>query len=71
MELYRHPLDSRHVQPASGSSGFKIFEVKAIEVQADSSAHADATLTVGDVSQTVEVSGEAEQLKTDRAGRFH
>src|SRR6202041_272474 len=29
--------------------------------------HTDAALTVGDVTQTVEVSGEVEQLKTDRS----
>src|SRR5580698_2779887 len=49
------------------ASGFKVFEVKNIQVSADASAHTDATLTVGDVTQTVEVSGEVEQLKTDRA----
>ncbi|MBV9887342.1 MAG: carboxypeptidase regulatory-like domain-containing protein, partial [Acidobacteria bacterium] len=48
-------------------AGFKVFEVKNIQVSADAAAHTDATLTVGDVTQTVEVSGEVEQLKTDRA----
>jgi Carboxypeptidase regulatory-like domain/TonB dependent receptor len=48
-------------------AGFKIFEVNNIEVSADASAREDAQLTVGDVTQTVEVSGEVEQLKTDRA----
>jgi hypothetical protein len=49
------------------ATGFKIFEVKNIQVSADESVHEDAQLTVGDVTQTVEVSGEVEQLKTDRA----
>jgi hypothetical protein len=49
------------------ATGFKINEVKGIQVSADESAKTDATLTVGDVTQTVEVSGEIEQLKTDRA----
>jgi len=48
-------------------AGFKVFEVKNIQVSADASARTDATLSVGDVTQTVEVSGEVEQLKTDRA----
>src|SRR5579862_7523887 len=49
------------------ATGFKVFEVKNIQVSADASAREDATLSVGDVTQTVEVSGEVEQLKTDRA----
>jgi hypothetical protein len=48
-------------------AGFKIFEVKDIQVSADAAVHQDAQLSVGDVSQTVEVSGDVEQLKTDRA----
>ena len=47
--------------------GFKVHEVKNIQVSADSSAREDAQLEVGAVTQTVEVSGEVEQLKTDRA----
>jgi outer membrane receptor protein involved in Fe transport len=49
------------------AAGFKVFEVKGIQISADSSARTDAGLSVGDVTQTVEVSGEIEQLKTDRA----
>ena len=49
------------------AAGFKVFEVKSIQVSADASARTDAALSVGDVTQTVEVSGEIEQLKTDRA----
>ena len=48
-------------------TGFKIFEVKNIQVSADSSVRQDAQLQVGDITQSVEVSGEIEQLKTDRA----
>jgi hypothetical protein len=48
-------------------AGFKAFEVKDIQVSADAAIHQDAQLTVGDVTQTVEVSGDVEQLKTDRA----
>jgi outer membrane receptor protein involved in Fe transport len=48
-------------------AGFKAFEVKAIQVSADAAVHQDAQLTVGDVTQSVEVSGDVEQLKTDRA----
>jgi Carboxypeptidase regulatory-like domain/TonB dependent receptor len=47
--------------------GFKVHEVKNIQVSADSSAREDAQLEVGAITQTVEVSGEVEQLKTDRA----
>jgi hypothetical protein len=49
------------------AAGFKNFEVKGIQVSADASAREDAQLSVGDVTQTVEVSGEIEQLKTDRS----
>jgi len=48
-------------------TGFKVFEVKDIQVSADAAVHQDAQLSVGDVTQTVEVSGDVEQLKTDRA----
>jgi hypothetical protein len=49
------------------AAGFKVFDVKNIQVSADASARQDAALSVGDVTQTVEVSGEVQQLKTDRA----
>jgi hypothetical protein len=48
-------------------AGFKVYEVKDVQVSADAAVHQDAQLTVGDVTQTVEVSGDVEQLKTDRA----
>ncbi|HLK04810.1 MAG TPA: TonB-dependent receptor [Candidatus Acidoferrum sp.] len=49
------------------ATGFKSYDVPSVVVQADSSAHVDAALQVGAVTQTVEVTGEIPQLKTDRA----
>jgi hypothetical protein len=49
------------------ASGFKAFDVQSVSVYADSSVQVNATLQVGAVSQTVEVTGEIPQLKTDRA----
>jgi hypothetical protein len=48
-------------------TGFKAFETKGISVSADAAARVDAQLQVGGTSETVEVTGEAAQLKTDRA----
>src|SRR6516162_3053086 len=52
-----------HVEAA----GFKGYDVESVTVTADSSMKVDAALQVGAVSQTVEVTGEVPQLKTDRA----
>jgi hypothetical protein len=49
------------------AQGFKTADIKSITVSADTGANVNATLEVGSVSQTVEVTGEAPQLKTDRA----
>jgi hypothetical protein len=49
------------------AAGFKVFDVKSVQVSADASNRQDVPLSVGDVTQTVEVNGEVEQLKTDRA----
>jgi hypothetical protein len=49
------------------ATGFKAFDVATVGVSADSSAHVDVTLQVGEITQTVEVTGEIPQLKTDRA----
>ncbi len=49
------------------ATGFKAFDAPNVRVDADSSAHVDAQLQVGAVTQTVEVTGEIPQLKTDRA----
>jgi len=49
------------------AAGFKAYDVASVSVSADSSAHVDAQLQVGAVTQTVEVTGEVPQLKTDRS----
>ena len=46
---------------------FKAFEAKDISLAADTSVRVDAQLQLGAVTQTVEVSGEIPQIKTDRA----
>jgi Carboxypeptidase regulatory-like domain/TonB dependent receptor len=48
-------------------SGFKAFETKGINVSADAGARVDGQFQVGGSSETVEVTGESPQLKTDRA----
>ena len=47
--------------------GFKATDIPSVQVSADSSAHVDATMQIGAVTQSVEVTGEIPQLKTDRA----
>src|SRR2546422_9550425 len=47
--------------------GFKGYDVASVQVSADASARLDAQLQVGAVTQTVEVTSEVPQLKTDRA----
>src|ERR1700741_4725534 len=49
------------------AKGFKGYDIPTVQVSADSGARADATLVVGDVTQSIEVTGELPQLKTDRA----
>jgi hypothetical protein len=49
------------------AKGFKKFQQKEVNVSADASARLDAALSLGEESQTVEVTGEAPQLQTDRA----
>src|SRR5215472_16802661 len=49
------------------ASGFKAHDISAIQVFADTAAHVDAQLQVGTVTQSVEVTGEVPQLKTDRS----
>src|SRR5438046_4376547 len=49
------------------SAGFKAFEVKNTPVSADAAARVDGQFQVGGTSETVEVTAEAPQLKTDRA----
>jgi hypothetical protein len=48
-------------------TGFKAYEVATVPVSADTAAHVDAQLQVGSVTQSIEVTGEVPQLKTDRA----
>jgi len=48
-------------------SGFKAFEAKGIIVSADAAARVDGQFQVGGSTETVEVTAEAPQLKTDRA----
>src|SRR6266404_4346787 len=47
--------------------GFKATDIPSVQVSADTSAHVDATMQVGEVTQSVEVTSEIPQLKTDRA----
>src|SRR5712691_3734051 len=49
------------------SPGFKSYDIASVQVSADTGAHVDAQLQVGAVTQSVEVTGEIPQLKTDRA----
>src|SRR5215813_14257197 len=49
------------------ATGFKAYEVKAIQVSADTGSKVDAKLDVGAITQSIEVTGEIPQLKTDRA----
>jgi hypothetical protein len=49
------------------SAGFKVLEFKDILVQADAGSRVDGQFIVGGSSETVEVTSEAPQLKTDRA----
>ncbi len=49
------------------AAGFKANDVASVLVQVDTTARVDAQLQVGAVTQTVEVTGEVPQLKTDRA----
>lgn len=48
-------------------AGFKAFETKNISVSADAAARVDGQFQVGGSTETVEVTAEAPQLKTDRA----
>src|SRR5208282_5013122 len=49
------------------ASGFKKQDIASVGVFADTASHADTQLEVGQVTQTVEVTGEVPQLKTDRS----
>ena len=47
--------------------GFKATDIPVVQVSADTAATVNATVQVGDVTQSVEVTGEIPQLQTDRA----
>src|SRR5271165_7671483 len=49
------------------NAGFKTYSAASIEVSADTARTVDIQLEVGAVTQTVEVTGELPQLKTDRS----
>src|SRR5450631_2547074 len=49
------------------SAGFKVSEQKGVLVSVDANARVDLQFQVGGTSETVEVTGEAPQLKTDRS----
>ncbi len=49
------------------AASFKALEQKEVNVTADNGSRVDASLVVGGASETVEVTAEAPQLKTDRA----
>src|SRR5881409_1884384 len=49
------------------ASGFKAYDVPSVLVQVDTTTRVDPQLQVGEVTQSVEVTGEVPQLKTDRS----
>jgi hypothetical protein len=49
------------------ATGFKVVEIANVLVQVDTASHVDSQLQIGAVSQTVEVTSDVPQLKTDRA----
>ena len=49
------------------AAGFKVTEIPSVQVSADTGARVDATMQIGAVTQSVEVTSEVPQLKTDRA----
>jgi hypothetical protein len=49
------------------AQGFKVLEFKDIQVSADTGSRVDGQFQLGGSSETVEVTSEAPQLKTDRA----
>jgi Carboxypeptidase regulatory-like domain len=61
-----HLVPDTYIVRASGA-GFRSFEASNILVSADTAARVDGQFQVGGATETVEVSAEAPQLKTDRA----
>src|SRR5262249_51452936 len=61
-----HLIPDTYGVKAEGA-GFKTFETKNIVVSADTAVRVDGQFQVGGSTETVEVTAEAAQLKTDRA----
>jgi hypothetical protein len=61
-----HLVPDLYTVSAEGQ-GFKVSQQKDVIVQADAAARVDLAFQVGGTSETVEVTAEAPQLKTDRA----
>jgi hypothetical protein len=59
-DTYRIKIEAR---------GFKASDIPGVQVSADAAVHLDAQLQVGSVTETVEVTAEVPQLKTDQGGR--
>src|SRR6266446_5346194 len=49
------------------ANGFKALDIPSIQISADTGSRVDATMQVGAVTQSVEVTDDVPQLKTDRA----
>src|ERR1700675_2193863 len=49
------------------ATGFKAYDVASVAVSADSAVNINASLQVGAVTQSIEVTGDIPQLQTDRA----
>lgn len=49
------------------AQGFKTRDVTSVQISADTGTRVDATMEIGQVTQTVEVTTEVPQLKTDRS----
>src|SRR6266853_3925962 len=49
------------------ANGFKALDIPSIQISADTGSRVDATMQVGAVTQSVEVTDDLPQLKTDRA----
>jgi len=48
------------------ATGFKAYEIPSIRVSADTVVRADAAMQVGDITQSIEVTGEIPQLQTEK-----